>query len=138
MNSNSTVIWVLKMSLDNIEEVSHDLVWGSRSINEEEVIVGDSSVDEMLLIILLLIEPDDLGHPNALEDISILAWVMAISLPLVSVLNWSHECDEFAWDDPVEVSILDSLIVLVLLDIEGPEVIPSEPDGVLESLQTVE
>ena len=138
MNSNSTVIWVLKMSLDNIEEVSHDLVWGSRSINEEEVIVGDSSVDEMLLIILLLIEPDDLGHPNALEDISILAWVMAISLPLVSVLNWSHKCDEFAWDDPVEVSILDSLIVLVLLDIEGPEVIPSEPYGVLESLQTVE
>jgi len=92
----------------------------------------------MLFIILFLVESDNSGHINALKDISVFIWVMAIPLPLVSVLDWSHKCDKLAWDDPVEVSILNSLIVLVLLDIECPEVVPAKSYSIFESLEAVE
>lgn len=137
MNSDSTMVWLLKMLLDNIEEVSDNLVWGCGSINKEEVVMSNSSVGQMLFIILFFVESDHSGYIDAFKDISILVWMVSISLTLVSVLDWSHEGDELAWDDPVEVSILNSLIVLVLLDIKCPEVIPSKSYGILESLKAM-
>ena len=92
----------------------------------------------MLFIILFLVESDNSGHINALKDISVFIWVMAIPLPLVSVLDWSHECDKLAWDDPVQVTIFDSLIIFIFLHVEGSEVIPSESYSVFEALQDVE
>ena len=53
-------------------------------------------------------------------------------------VNWSHEGDELARDDPVEVAVLDLLIMLVLSRIERLEVIPSELDGPLEALKAVQ
>lgn len=64
--------------------------------------------------------------------------MMSVSLALVSVLNWAHESDELAWDDPVEVTVFDSLVILVLLDVEGAEVVPAKSHGVLEALEAVE
>jgi len=61
--------------------------------------------------------------------------MMAISLVLVSFIDWSHESHEFTWDDPVHISVFDSLMEFVLLDVEGLELIPVEFDGVFEALQ---
>lgn len=138
VDSNSSVIWLLEMLLNNIEEVSHNLVWGSRSINEEEVIMGDSSILEVLFVVLLLVESDDSRYIYVLKDICILIWVVTISLALVSVLNWSHESYELSWDNPVEVTVLNSFVVLILLDIECPEVVPAESDSILETLEAVQ
>lgn len=138
VDGDSPVIWSLEMPLNNIEEVSDDLVWRSRTVNEEEIVMLDTPVLEVHLVILLLVQSDDPGDIDILEDVDIFIWVVSISLALVSVLNWTHEGDELAWDDPVEVSVLDSLIVFVLLDIECPEIVPAEPDGVLETLKAME
>ena len=92
----------------------------------------------MLFVVFLLVESDDLADSDVLEDLNILAGMMAISVMVISVLNWSHEGSKLAWDDPVEVTVLDSLIVLVLLHVEGAEVVPAEPDSVLETLQDME
>ena len=138
VNGNSSVVWPLKVLLYNVEKVSDNLVWRSGSVNKEKIIVSNTSVLEVLLIILFFVKSDDSRYVDALKDISILVWVVAISLALVSVLDWSHECYELAWNNPVEVSVLNSLIVLVLLNVKGPEVIPPESYGILQSLQAVE
>jgi hypothetical protein len=138
VDGNSTVIWSFKMFLNHVEEISYDLVWWCGSINEEEILMRDTSILEMLFIIFFLVKSNDFGHINALKDIAIFVWMVSISLSMVPVLNWAHEGNELSWDDPVEISILNSLIVLVLLDIESSEVVPSEPDSILETLKAVE
>lgn len=50
--------------------------------------------------------------------------MMAISLICVPLLNRSHEGHELTWDNPVDISVLDTLKVLILLDVEGFKVIP--------------
>ena len=64
--------------------------------------------------------------------------MVPISLTLVPIFDWAHECYKLSGDDPVEVAILDSFEVLVFLDIECSEVIPSESYGILQSLQTLQ
>lgn len=59
-------------------------------------------------------------------------------MSLVPDIDWSHEGDKLAWDDPVEVPVLDLLIVLVLLNIKSFEAIPAMAQGLLQSLQTVQ
>jgi hypothetical protein len=56
----------------------------------------------------------------------------------VSLLDGSHKRHELAGNNPVEVSILHSLVLLVLLDIESLEVVPLELDGVFQTLQTLQ
>ena len=63
---------------------------------------------------------------------------MPISVVTVSILNRSHEGNELAGDDPVEVTVLDSFIILILFHIESTEVIPTKPDGILEALQDMQ
>ena len=135
MDGNCAVVVPLKVVIDNSEEVAHDVLGRRRPVNEEQIVVGNTSIFEMHFVIFLLIESDDLADSNVLEYFNIFIWVMSISVMSISVLNWSHEGSELAWDDPVEVTILNSLIVLILLHVERAEVIPAESDGILETLQ---
>ena len=100
--------------------------------------MGDAFIFKVGFIIFLLVESDDLGDSDILENINILAWVVAILVVAVPVLNGAHEGHKFTWNDPVQVSVFDSFIVLVLLDIETSEVVPSEFYRKLESLEDVE
>jgi len=64
--------------------------------------------------------------------------MLSILVSCISVLNWSHESYKLSWDDPVQVTIFDSLIIFIFLHVEGSEVIPSESYSVFEALQDVE
>ena len=57
--------------------------------------------------------------------------MMTISLVLVSLVDRAHESHEFARNDPVHVSVLDSLMELVFFDVESFEFVPVELNGVL-------
>ena len=98
----------------------------------------DSSILEVLLLILLLIQTNDSCNIYVFENINIFVWMVSISLTMISVLDWSHKCDKLAWNDPVKVSILNSLVVFVLFNVEGPKVIPSESYSIFEALKTME
>ena len=100
--------------------------------------MGNSLFNEEPLIVLFFIQSDDSLDIELLKYLNILVRVVTISLVSVSLLNGSHECHEFAGNNPVKITIFDSLVLLVLLDIEGLEVIPAELDGVLEALQALE
>lgn len=64
--------------------------------------------------------------------------MLSVSMLCVLLFNWTHEGNKLAWNNPIEITILHTLIVLILFNIEGPEVIPSKSHGKLKSLQTME
>ena len=55
----------------------------------------------------------------------------------ISLINWTHEGHELAGDDPVKISILNFLVVLVFLRIECLEVVPAEADTFLKSFKAM-
>jgi hypothetical protein len=126
------------MIVAHLHEWLHDVIWRSGPINEKEVIVSDIFLSEKSRVILLLVESNHALHIELLENLDILVRVMSISLVSVPLLDWAHECHKFTGNDPVEITVLNSLVLLVLLDIEGLEVIPLELDGVFETLETLE
>ena len=73
-----------------------------------------------------------------LEYINIAGSSVAIAVHGVTLIHGAHEGQEFAWDDPVEVTILNLLVVLILSRIEILEVIPSKSDGMLQTLKTMQ
>ena len=92
----------------------------------------------MLSIILDIIQSNYFIHADIFENVYVLSRMLSIPMLCISIFYWTHKRNKFTRYNPIEVSVLDSLVVLVLLDIEGPEVVPAEPDSVLEALQTVE
>lgn len=48
------------------------------------------------------------------------------------------EGDKLSWNYPVDVSVFDFFVVLILCDIKLFVVEPSEPDGIVEASQTVQ
>lgn len=52
----------------------------------------------------------------------------------VFTVDGSHEGDELAGDDPVEVTVFNFLVVLVLTGIEIIEVVPFLTDAEFQSL----
>ena len=63
-----------------------------------------------------------------------------MSVPMVAIasLNRTHESNELAGNNPVEITVFHTLIVLVLLHIEGLEVVPTKLDCALKALQAME
>ena len=84
-----------------------------------------SFLKEAVAIILCFIKTDYLSYVEVLEDVDIAGSGVAIAMHGVPHVNWSHEGDELARDDPVEVAVLDLLVMLVLPCIKCLEVIPS-------------
>lgn len=138
VDGDSTVIWLIEMRFNDVEEFSDDVIGWIRPINEEEIIMSDTSVLKISLIILGLVQPNYPGYANIFEDFRILVGMMTISMLVISLLDWTHEGAELAWDDPVEISVFYSLIVLIFFDVKCAEIVPSESHGVLETLQTMQ
>ena len=64
--------------------------------------------------------------------------MVTVTLISVSFLYRSHECHEFTRNDPVDVSVLNSLIVLILLDVKRSEIVPLKLNCVLETLKALQ
>jgi hypothetical protein len=135
MDGDCPLLVSLEVVIDYSEEVTHDVLRRCRAVNEEKIIVRNATIFKMLFVIFLLIESDDFVDSNVLEYFNIFTWVMSISVMSISVLNGSHKGSKLVWDDPVEVAILNALIVLVLLHVESTEVIPAESHCILETLK---
>jgi len=135
MDSNSTMVGLLEVVFHYSQEVFNYIVWRSRAINEEQIIMTDSSICEVIFIIFFLIQSDYFVNTNIFENFNVFIWVLAISVSGISVFDWTHESNKFAWDDPVEISIFNSLVVFVLFDVEASEIVPAKFNSVFEPLQ---
>ena len=94
----------------------------------------DAFIDERVAVVLVIIKSYYFAYVQMLEDIHIRRSRVTISVNAIALVNWSHECHELSWNDPVQVTILNLLVVLVFFGIEGFEVIPTESDTFLETL----
>ena len=119
------------MIVANFHKLLHDIIRRRGSIDEEQIVVGYVFFSKEFLVVSLFVESNNSFNVELLKYIDIFVRMVSISLIDISFLNWSHKSHEFAWNNPVEVSILDTLILLVLLNVEGLEVIPLKLDGIL-------
>lgn len=138
MDRDSSGIWVFKMIVTHFHKLLHNIIRRCGSIDEEQIIVSDVFISEEFLVVSLFIESNYSFDVELLKNVDIFVRMMTISLIDISFLDRPHKCHKFPWDNPVEVAILDTLVLLILLDVEGFKLIPAELDGILEALQTLE
>mmetsp|Transcript_71417 Transcript_71417/g.141595 ORF Transcript_71417/g.141595 Transcript_71417/m.141595 type:complete len:264 (+) Transcript_71417:708-1499(+) len=127
------------LRLDNLEESFQNGIGRVSAVCEVEVIVVELGVQELFTIVNLVIEsndPRDVVCPEVVE-----VRLGRVGFYAVHVgdrrLCRSREGEELSGDDPVEVAILHSLIVLILIRIESLVVVPAELDGLREALQAM-
>ena len=94
-------------------------------------------LEELLPVILGLIESDNSRYAKVIEDLDVVFRGVSTPFKFVEVVQWAHECDELAWNDPVQVAVLDLLVVFVFLVIKVLEIVPAKLNGKLKTLQTV-
>ena len=87
--------------------------------------MADAGFSELVLVILGFVESDDSCYIEVLEDLEIVLRRVASSVIPADIVERTHEGDELVGDDPVQVAILDLLVVLVLFVVELPEVVPA-------------
>ena len=89
-------------------------------------------------IILGFVESDNTRYIKMFEHLEVVLGGVAPPLVFADVVEWAHERYEFIRYDPVQVTVLDFLVVFVLLVVEFPELVPSQANGVLQSLQAMQ
>ena len=100
--------------------------------------MSDAIFDKVFPVIFLLVETYNTLDIELLKYLDVLLRMMAIPLIGISLLNWPHECHEFTRDNPIYVTIFNSLIVFVFLHVERAEVVPFILDGILQSLKALQ
>jgi len=90
---------------------------------------------KMLFIIFLFVKSNYPGDINIVKDITILVWMLAILMSGISGFDWTHKSDELSWDDPIQITVFNSLVVLVLFHVESFEIVPVEFNCVFQSLE---
>ena len=118
MDGYGSVIWLIEVSIHNFEEVFHYVIWWRRAINKEQLCVVYSIINEVVFIILFFVEPNNSRNIGVLEYLYIFIWMLSVSVFGIPLLNGPHKCSKLARDDPIHISILYPLIILVFLDIE--------------------
>ena len=85
----------------------------------------DAGLGKLQSLILSLIQTHDMRYTEVTEHLQVIFWgVTAAIRP--DLVHRSHKGDKLLRDYPVEISIFDLLIILILLIIEVSEVVPSE------------
>lgn len=125
------------MFIANLKELFNNVVRRCGSINEKQIIMRDPCVRKEILVVLLFVQPYDSGDIELIKYFYVLVWMMTIPLDCISFLNRSHESHKFAWNDPVDITVFNSLKMFILFYIKSLEIIPLEFNRIFESLQTL-
>jgi len=125
VDSDCSGLWVREVLLTCVDEPVHNFLGRSRSIGEDHVVMSNTIVLKRVLVVLRVVQSYHPRYVQMTENLGVATGRVSITalLPLVTV-DRSHEGDELARDNPVKISILDLLVMLVLPDIELIIVIP--------------
>ena len=125
VDSDSACVGVLEVLLTGVHELVDDILRRGRAIGEYHVVMSDVLGEEGCAIVFSFVQTDHSADIQVLEDVDVTCSSVTIAVHSVPLIDWSHEGQELARDDPVEVAVLDLLIMLVLSCIKCLEVIPS-------------
>ena len=78
-----------------------------------------------------------MGHPEMPKYLKVVFWLVSSSIR-TDLVDRTHECNELVWNNPVQVSVLNLLVILILFVVELAEVVPSMANCDFEPLQAVE
>ena len=137
MNGDSSWIGLWEMSITNVEEIFNNIFRRVWTIYEKELVVSYSLSQKLATVVFCLIQSDNSLDIPLFEDITVLIRSKARSLSWLSAIYRAHKRREFPRNDPIDISVLNALVVLVLLDIEGLKIVPLLLDTVLETLQAM-
>lgn len=113
-----------RVTLTQLEELVHDELRWCRTIDEEQVCVVDPILCELGSVVVGFVEADNMCHAKVSKHLEVILWGVPSSVWSI-LINWAHEGDELLGEDPIQVTILNFLIVLVLFVVEFPKVIPA-------------
>ena len=142
--------------LTDVEELPDNRIIWCAPVNKEQVMMFKAGVCETPGIVHLFVEPDDGGDVVFPEvwDVSLRSMqrvplnkrkillrgvqmksdtILYKSITILYFAFWmrSTESKELSWNDPVQVSIFCSLVVLVLFHIKVREVEPAVPQSLV-------
>ena len=118
-------------------EFVHDVLRGNRTIHEDEIFVVDAVFSERIFVVLRVIQSHHLAHLQMLKYINVARSGVAIGPLAFLAVDGSHESHELSGDNPIEIAILNLLVVLILFNAERLRVVPPLFDTKLKTLQTV-
>ena len=130
----SSTVRLGEVLIADLHELLDNVVRWSRSINEKEIIMRNSILQEVFLIIFFVVESNYALHVKPFEDLNILIRVVAVSLIGITSFDRTHKGHEFPRDDPIDVSVLNAFEVLVFLDVECLKIVPLETKCVFKTL----
>ena len=104
-----------------------------RTIDKEHVCVTDAGLGKLQPLILSLIQTHDMRYTKVTEHLQVIFWGVTTAIR-PDLVHWSHKGDKLSRDYPVEISIFDLLIILILLIIEVSKVVPSEVHSDFQTL----
>ena len=137
VNGDGTGVRSLKVLLNRFEELVNDRLGRCGTICEDHVFVVNALTEEGSAVVFGLVEANNLVDIQVLENVDVASSGVAIAVNRITLVNGAHEGKELAWDNPVKVTVLDLLVVLVFTCVEGLEVVPSKVDGPLQTLEAV-
>ena len=88
----------------------------------------DASLCKLRPLVLSFIQAHDMRDTEMTEHLQVILWGVTAAI-CSNLVNWSHKGDKLSWDYPVEITIFNFLIILILLVIEVSEVVPSKVDS---------
>lgn len=107
------------LSLNNGAKALYNGRRGAAAIREVHLVMAETALCEAPAVIQALIQPDYGRDAGLLERLPIILRREALEArPAGASRVRATECDELAWYRPVEVSVLDALVVLIRLHIE--------------------
>mmetsp|Transcript_23141 Transcript_23141/g.60473 ORF Transcript_23141/g.60473 Transcript_23141/m.60473 type:complete len:242 (-) Transcript_23141:729-1454(-) len=124
--------------LGNPQELLHNWLWWDRAVHEKEVVMHKPSVRKAGLLVQRVVQPNNVRHPPFRKVVEVVLrskqWVPVV--PLVLVVRPSKR-NELAWKHPVQVSVLDALVILVFLHVERAEVEPPVKHALHQTIQAL-
>ena len=74
-----------------------------------------------------------MSDPKVLKNLDVVFGTIASFLLTWHIVDRTHECNKFIWNDPVQVAIFYLLIVLVFFIVEIFEFVPAEANRELKA-----
>jgi len=93
--------------------------------------VIDPIPGEFRLIVLRIIQTYDTRHTKMTKNLQIVFWCIPMSILTLVRVNRSHKSYKLVGNNPVEISILHLLIVLILFVIKCVQIVPAVTDRLL-------
>lgn len=138
VNCDSTCVGLGEMLIAFFNEVIDNFITWRAAINKEKIQMAYTQSNKTLSVVLFIVESDNFGHIPFSENVNVLFRREAYSTSWFSGGYWPHESNKLAWNDPIQVSLVHSLMLFVLFYVEVPEVVPAVLDSELEAAQAMQ